>query len=288
MFNICCADVGFKCKIQCFFDSSAAVGIVKRDGIGKARNLQTQFLWVQEMTTNNKASIHKVGTDSNPADSLTKYLDSKTIDKHIIVINLQDSTQRSSIAPQLSNNINMLSARSGQAVSQISSMQSRLLDPCDSRPSYSCARPGHPGCGRLECLYGPCGGYKCSKGMPIQCIYNSQPLNFLATPQRKQFLGVRRTAGACESAAPRTSEMSGSACFPHVTCLRSIVLPPGGYTNILQPVVLPSGGHTDLFCAFPCPVARVSLLLGLRPSRRRQYQRQQQQIRPPRDGNNKL
>ena len=73
------AEFCFKYKIRCFSDSSAAVGIVKRDGIGKVRHLQTQFLWVQEMTTNNKASIHKVGTDSNPADLLTTYLDSKQL-----------------------------------------------------------------------------------------------------------------------------------------------------------------------------------------------------------------
>lgn len=98
-----CADYGFNCKIRCFSDSSAAVGIVKRDGIGKVRHLQTQFLWVQEMTNNGKATIHKVGTNSNPADLLTKYLDSNTIEQHLQRIHLHSSLHRPSQAPLLVN-----------------------------------------------------------------------------------------------------------------------------------------------------------------------------------------
>ena len=37
-------DYGIDCAIRCFFDSSAAVGIVKRIGIGRVRHLQTQYL----------------------------------------------------------------------------------------------------------------------------------------------------------------------------------------------------------------------------------------------------
>ena len=96
-----CYDFGFNCEIRCFSDSSAAVGIVKREGIGKVRHLQTQFLWVQEMTSNGKATIHKVGTNDNPADLLTKYLDSNTIDKHLQHINLHTSSHRPLQAPHL-------------------------------------------------------------------------------------------------------------------------------------------------------------------------------------------
>ena len=53
------------------------------------------------MTSNGPATIHKVGTDNNPADLLTKYLDSTTIDRHIIEINLHPSHHRPSHAPML-------------------------------------------------------------------------------------------------------------------------------------------------------------------------------------------
>jgi hypothetical protein len=101
-------DFGFSCKIRCFTDSSAAMGIVKRSGIGKIRHLQTQYLWIQEAVSSNKVTIHKVGTNDNVADLLTTYLDGNTIQHHIGHLNLVHSSHRPDNAPQLTkiNNIN--------------------------------------------------------------------------------------------------------------------------------------------------------------------------------------
>lgn len=65
-------DFGIIANVRCFSDSSVAVGIVKRAGIGKISHQQTQCLWVQECISLGKASILKIGTNSNPADLLTK------------------------------------------------------------------------------------------------------------------------------------------------------------------------------------------------------------------------
>ena len=100
-------DYGIDCAIRCFSDSSAAVGIVKRTGIGRVRHLQTQYLWVQELINNGKVSIHKVGTNSNPADLLTKYLDSNKMHEHLQRIGIHDSHNRPTNAPKTIGNVDL-------------------------------------------------------------------------------------------------------------------------------------------------------------------------------------
>ena len=43
------SDLGLKLKSELYADSSAALGIAKRAGIGKVRHLRTQGLWIQEV-----------------------------------------------------------------------------------------------------------------------------------------------------------------------------------------------------------------------------------------------
>ncbi len=104
-------DFGLDCNIRCFTDSSAAMGIVKRSGIGTFRHLQTQYLWIQEVVSSNKVSIHKVGTNDNVADLLTTYLDGNTIQHHIGHLNLVHSSHRPDNAPQLTKINNITSTR---------------------------------------------------------------------------------------------------------------------------------------------------------------------------------
>ena len=62
-------------------DSSAAIGIIHRRGLGKIKHMHTQYLWVQERLKAGDFTVHKVGTDNNPADLFTKYLARQKIDK---------------------------------------------------------------------------------------------------------------------------------------------------------------------------------------------------------------
>ena len=55
-------------------DSSAAIGICKRQGLGKLRHLDTQMLWVQQRVRNNDLDLYYVPGDHNPADIFTKPL----------------------------------------------------------------------------------------------------------------------------------------------------------------------------------------------------------------------
>ena len=56
-------------------DGTAAIGISPRSGACKLRQLGVKELWIQELVQARKLVIKKVGTDDNPADVGTKYID---------------------------------------------------------------------------------------------------------------------------------------------------------------------------------------------------------------------
>ena len=58
-------------------DSSAALGICSRSGLGKLRHLETRTLWVQEKVRTKAFQLRKVRGDVNPADLFTKHLSSR-------------------------------------------------------------------------------------------------------------------------------------------------------------------------------------------------------------------
>ena len=55
-------------------DSTAAIGISSRRGLGKVKHMHTQYLWIQERIRAKDFSVNKVGTDNNVADLFTKHL----------------------------------------------------------------------------------------------------------------------------------------------------------------------------------------------------------------------
>ena len=77
------ADFGIETKIFVHTDSTAAIGIVHRRGLGKTRHIEVQYLWVQDNVNRKTMAVEKVGTKENPADMLTKGLKRETIEEHM-------------------------------------------------------------------------------------------------------------------------------------------------------------------------------------------------------------
>ena len=94
-------DLGETLGGEVFTDSSAALGITKRCGIGKVRHLRTQSLWVQETNLSGRLSYHKVPGEKNPADILTKYVPAELMNRHMETLNVELRGGRSEIAPEL-------------------------------------------------------------------------------------------------------------------------------------------------------------------------------------------
>ena len=64
--------------------------------------MHTQYLWVQERLKAGDFTVHKIGTDNNPADLFTKYLARQKIDKFCEMLGYVDASE----ANQMSLKIN--------------------------------------------------------------------------------------------------------------------------------------------------------------------------------------
>ena len=60
--------------IELLTDSSAALGIVSREGAGRVKHIHVRHLWLQQMLREGKLKISKCSTEENLADLLTKHL----------------------------------------------------------------------------------------------------------------------------------------------------------------------------------------------------------------------
>ena len=82
-------------------DSSAAIGIASRTGLGKLRHLEVHLLWVQQHVRNNQFKLSKVLGKNNPADIFTKHLGQDDLWRHCQAVGLERRDGRSAVAPTI-------------------------------------------------------------------------------------------------------------------------------------------------------------------------------------------
>ena len=73
------ADLGEVGKTSLHLDASAALALFSRAGLGRAKHVEIQNLWIQEAVKAGRIEPKKVDTSVNPADLLTKPLDAGRI-----------------------------------------------------------------------------------------------------------------------------------------------------------------------------------------------------------------
>ena len=96
------ADLGTPLGVRVWTDSSAAIGICSKQGLGKLRHIDTQTLWVQEKVRTKQIILKKVHGEVNPADLLTKFLSSKdNIEQLVKLFGLEFMSGRAKSAPLL-------------------------------------------------------------------------------------------------------------------------------------------------------------------------------------------
>jgi hypothetical protein len=93
-------DLGVELKPEVHADSSAAIGICQRSGIGKVRHLAVAQLWAQDLVRSKACRLYKVLGTENPADLLTKPLARAEIDGHLARLGLIRASGRAETAPQ--------------------------------------------------------------------------------------------------------------------------------------------------------------------------------------------
>ena len=75
-------DLSIHYDIHLYTDSSAAMGMVARKGMGKVRHIEVSELWIQDAVRNKVLTVNEVKGDDNPADILTKYIEQGKIHQH--------------------------------------------------------------------------------------------------------------------------------------------------------------------------------------------------------------
>jgi hypothetical protein len=93
-------DLGSECQLRLHIDSSAAIGICKRSGIGKIRHLDTRLLWIQDLVRNGTINVLKVPGEVNPADLMTKHLCAENISAHLARLCCWEREGRATCAPK--------------------------------------------------------------------------------------------------------------------------------------------------------------------------------------------
>ena len=71
-------EMGRNINIDVETDSTTAIGMCSRTGVGKTRHIQVRWLWIQDATREKVVRLRKVSGTENVADMRTKYLDGST------------------------------------------------------------------------------------------------------------------------------------------------------------------------------------------------------------------
>ena len=95
-------DVGIDLPVRVWTDSTAAIGICGRQGLGKLRNLACRSLWVQQKVRSGEIELRKVLGTANPANLFTKHLESRAkVDQLLGLFGCRFVDGRSAAAPKL-------------------------------------------------------------------------------------------------------------------------------------------------------------------------------------------
>ena len=126
----CARDLGNVVGAAVYADAIAALGIIKRRGIGKLRHIRTQSLWLQEAHATKRSHFEKIDGSRSPSDLLTKHLSEMLMDRHMKVIGALPEDGRASTAPTLAslgiNELPLYSHYVSEGVDEDSYAQSRI------------------------------------------------------------------------------------------------------------------------------------------------------------------
>ena len=96
-----CKDLGMSVALRLHSDSTAAIGVCRRRGLGKIRHLAVVDRWLQDKVRSGDISIHKVLGQDNPADALTKFVDRATLERALARMRVEPEGGRAASAAQV-------------------------------------------------------------------------------------------------------------------------------------------------------------------------------------------
>ena len=95
-------DIGAKLPLRVWTDSTAAMGVATRQGVGKIRHLDTRTLWMQQAVRSGRIELRKVKGTENPADLFTKHMPpQEKLEQVMNLFGCRFIAGRSKIAPKM-------------------------------------------------------------------------------------------------------------------------------------------------------------------------------------------
>ena len=94
-------DIGLHASVSLHSDSSAAICITHRAGLGKLCHLETAYLWLQAAVAKKRLQVRKVNGPENPADLFTKYLTNADMWKYMNFLQMSSEDGRSVVVPRI-------------------------------------------------------------------------------------------------------------------------------------------------------------------------------------------
>ena len=92
-------DFGFSVALEVHSDATAALGICKRQGLGRVRHLATADLWLQQRVKTRDLALFKVPGRHNPSDLLTKHKSNPEIVRFLQMMGIRSREGRPGLAP---------------------------------------------------------------------------------------------------------------------------------------------------------------------------------------------
>ena len=92
-------DFRVEVQVKVLSDATAAIGMVRRLGLGRVRHLATADLWVQQKLREGAFTVAKHPGASNPADLMTKVKGRPDLIRLLAIMGFAPVQGRASIAP---------------------------------------------------------------------------------------------------------------------------------------------------------------------------------------------
>ena len=93
------AEFGIKVDLVIKSDAIVAIGIVKRQGLGRVRHLAVADLWVQQRAKQGEVLYKKLDGKRNTSDMLTKPVEKEVIDRHMQSLGMEFRAGRNEETP---------------------------------------------------------------------------------------------------------------------------------------------------------------------------------------------
>merc|ERR1711997_781228 len=89
-----------KAQLKIKGDAVAAMGMVKRQGLGRVRHLAVADLWIQQKAKSGTAVFEKLPGADNTSDIMTKAVEADVLEKHIKALGFEYREGRHELTPE--------------------------------------------------------------------------------------------------------------------------------------------------------------------------------------------